>query len=61
MTQHQAAKIRQAIKETEAQLTRELGYSPELQNSKMVEFYKGHIRILHAALASGVLPANCAA
>lgn len=38
-----AQKINQAITETQEALNSELRYSEDLQNSELVEFYKGHL------------------
>ncbi len=50
LTENQISRIKQAIKETENLLAKELKYSADLQHANMVEFYKNHINTLKARI-----------
>lgn len=46
LSDDQISRVKQAIKETEQLLRKELGYSEHLQNKKQIEFYRSHINKL---------------
>lgn len=51
MTAEQVRRVNQAIVETERLLNKELTYREDLQDAKMVAFYRSHLVMLRGELA----------
>lgn len=51
LTNEQTRRVQQSIAETQRALDKELGYREDLQDAKMVAFYRGHLATLRGMLA----------
>jgi hypothetical protein len=51
LTSEQTNRVQQSIQETQQKLDKELAYRADLQDEKMVTFYRAHIAKLESMLA----------